>query len=113
MTEILQPIDRTANLILLDLYGALLTERTRDILDLYLSEDLSLTEIAENLAISRQGVHDAISRGLVALNDFEDRLALMAKRQQAQRLLDQAVDEVKTGFPENAINHLLILSELL
>jgi predicted DNA-binding protein YlxM (UPF0122 family) len=113
MTEIMQPLDRTANLILLDLYGALLTDRTREILDLYLSEDLSLTEIAENLSISRQGVHDAISRGLVALNDFESRLTLMMKRQQTQRLLDQAIEDVKTGFPENAVSRLKILSELL
>ena len=48
---------------LLDIYGALLTDRQRDVLDLYYNDDLSLSEISENLGITRQGVRDAIRRG--------------------------------------------------
>ena len=41
--------------ILLDFYGDILTERQRDMLDMYYNNDLSLSEIAQNFSISRQG----------------------------------------------------------
>ena len=49
--------------ILLDHYGPVLTQRQRDILTEYYDEDLSLSEIAENFGITRQGVRDAIKHG--------------------------------------------------
>ena len=48
--------------ILLDAYGALLTERQRELVDLYYNEDLSLAEISENTGITRQGVRDGIKK---------------------------------------------------
>ena len=47
---------------LFDFYGELLTERQKEFFDLYYNEDLSLSEIAENSGISRQGVRDVIVR---------------------------------------------------
>ena len=64
---------------LLDFYGELLTEKQREAMDLYYNEDLSLAEIAEPLAISRQGVRDSIKRGEKQLEDLENTLGL-AKR---------------------------------
>lgn len=64
---------------LLDFYGELLTEKQREAMDLYYNEDLSLAEIAEPLAISRQGVRDSIKRGEKQLMELEDTLGL-AKR---------------------------------
>ena len=46
---------------LFDFYGDILTERQRELFDLYYNEDLSLAEIAENCGISRQGVRDQIN----------------------------------------------------
>ena len=43
---------------LCDIYGSLLSEKQRNSLDLYCNEDLSLSEIAENTGITRQGVRD-------------------------------------------------------
>ena len=47
---------------LLDAYEQLLTEKQREILNLYYKEDLSFSEIAENLHISRAAVNDHIKR---------------------------------------------------
>ena len=49
--------------LLLDFYGELLTEKQRDMIELYYDEDLSLGEIAETAKITRQGVRDSIKRG--------------------------------------------------
>ena len=48
--------------ILLDFYGAMLTEKQREAVEYYYNDDLSLSEIADNQGISRQGVRDAINR---------------------------------------------------
>ena len=48
---------------LLDLYGPMLTDKQRDVIELYYNQDLSLAEIAEHEQITRQGVRDNIKRG--------------------------------------------------
>ena len=48
---------------LLDFYGDVLTEKQRDVMEQYYNDDLSLSEIADNFGITRQGVRDAIKRG--------------------------------------------------
>lgn len=65
--------------VLLDFYGEMLTAKQRDFIDLYYNEDLSLSEIAENEGITRQGVRDAIKRAEAQLEDMESKLQL-AKR---------------------------------
>ena len=73
---------RTKNLkisTLLDYYGELLTEKQKDLLELYYNEDLSLGEIAELKGITRQGVRDAIKRGEAFLFELEEKLKLVEK----------------------------------
>ena len=62
---------------LLDLYGTLLNEKQRNMLVCYYEEDLSLSEIAQNEGISRQGVSDAIRRAEQQLKSFEEKLHLL------------------------------------
>lgn len=64
---------------LLDFYGEVLPENQRDILDLYYNEDLSLSEIAENRGISRQGVRHNLKRGEDQLIFLEEKLGLAKK----------------------------------
>lgn len=64
---------------LIDLYGILLTENQLNILELYYMEDLSLKEIAEELNISRNAVHDSLKRSLIILEEYEDKLKLLEK----------------------------------
>lgn len=65
---------------LLDCYGALLTERQRECLDLYYNENLTLGEIAEHFHISRQAVHDAMRHGEEQLLALEAALHMEAAR---------------------------------
>ena len=62
--------------ILLDAYGLLLTERQRELVDLYYNEDLSLAEIAAEVGISRQGVRDSIKKAEEELFFLEENLHL-------------------------------------
>ncbi|MBR2826843.1 MAG: sigma-70 family RNA polymerase sigma factor [Erysipelotrichaceae bacterium] len=61
---------------LMPFYLSLLTERQQEILKLYFYEDLSLTEIAENLNISRNGVYDTLKKAEKSLKEYEDKLQL-------------------------------------
>ena len=61
---------------LLDFYGDVLDEHTRGIMNSYYEDDLSLSEIAEGLGISRQGVRHIIKKGEDQLLSLEDALGL-------------------------------------
>ena len=65
--------------LLFDYYGDLLTERQKMCFDLRHNQDLSLAEIAEELQVSRQGVHDMIKRCSKKLMDYENKLHLVEK----------------------------------
>ena len=75
---------------LLDINGKALTEKQRDVLDLYYNDDLSLSEIAENMGISRQGVRDPIKRGEDALLYYEDLIGLQEKFNKFDEFLIEA-----------------------
>ena len=65
--------------ILYDFYGELLTEHQRSIYEDAVYNDLSLSEIAEDNGISRQGVHDLIKRCDKILAGYEQKLHLVEK----------------------------------
>lgn len=65
--------------LLFDFYGETLTEKQRELFDLYYNEDLSLSEIAGHAGITRQGVRDSIKRAEHALGEMEDKLGLVAR----------------------------------
>lgn len=64
---------------LYDFYGELLNEHQRNVYEMSIVEDLSLSEIADSLSISRQGVHDIIKRCDHLLEEYESRLHLVDK----------------------------------
>ena len=71
--------NRMMQSMLLDFYGELLTERQRSCYDLHVNEDLSLSEIAEQCGISRQGVWDNIRRAEQALREIEEKTGLVRR----------------------------------
>ncbi len=65
--------------LLFDFYGELLSEKKREAASLYFNEDLSLSEIAQHMGITRQGVSDLIRRSESELYSFEDKLGLYSR----------------------------------
>lgn len=80
--------------LLYDFYGQVLTERQQQIFQMYYLEDLSLGEIAEQLDISRQAVHDLVRRSERTLLDLEAKLQFVARFQQEQAILRQVRSEL-------------------
>ncbi|MDR0897821.1 MAG: DNA-binding protein [Oscillospiraceae bacterium] len=74
------PIDKRVDAsLLLSFYGALLTDRQREMLALHYEDDLSLSEVATLAGVTRQGAHDAIRRGEAQLFALEEQLGLRAR----------------------------------
>lgn len=73
---------------LLDFYGPFLSEKQRNLLHHYYNEDLSLSEIAENEQITRQGVRDLIKRGELQLKRYEEECGWCANILALQSTLD-------------------------
>lgn len=65
--------------LLYDFYGELLTQHQKDIYEQFIVDDLSLSEIAKDAGISRQGVHDLIKRCNKILEDYEAKLHLVER----------------------------------
>ena len=68
--------------LLFDFYGAMLTQRQQEIFDLYYNDDLSLSEISEQMQISRQAVRDSVTRSKNLMIGFKQRLGLVRRFQE-------------------------------
>ena len=75
--------------LLLDFYGEVLTERKRTVLDFYYNDDLSLSEIADELGVSRQAVRELIGKASAELLFLEEKLGLAARFQETQNCAEQ------------------------
>ncbi len=108
-----QQPDHTVVCLWLDFYGPLLTERTRDVLDLYFDCDLSLAEIAENLQISRQAVHDKVRQGVKTLADYEAKLGLARRHQLIKQKLEQMKQNLDKKDTDRLYHQLRQLEDML
>lgn len=87
--------------LLYDFYGSLLTDRQREVMELYYGENLSLSEIAAEFSISRQGVYDALKNAERALHEYEQKLGLVEKFQQSREAIgaiDGMIEELINGM---------------
>ena len=75
--------------LLFDFYGELLKPSGRQAVDLYYNEDLSLSEIADQTGITRQGVRDSIKRCEQQLFDFEEKLGLFKRFRELENGLEK------------------------
>lgn len=79
--------------LLFDYYGDLLTERQKMCFDLRYNQDLSLTEIAEELQVSRQGVYDNLNRAEILMRNMEEKTGFV-RRDMAYRKMTSVVSQM-------------------
>ena len=88
-------MDAVEMLLLFDYYGDMLTERQRMCLDLRYNQDLSLAEIAEELGVSRQGVHDNITRAEAHLVKMEAKTGCVRRNLQSRQAMQAILSVAK------------------
>ena len=91
---------------LYDFYGELLTEHQKTIYEDAVFNDLSLSEIADEQGISRQGVHDIIKRCDKALLEYESKLHLVDKFSKVKdkiREINELTDDSRSKELSNEI----------
>ena len=99
---------------LLDFYGPLLTPHRLEMMRLYCEEDLSLAEIAQEAGVSRQGVHDMLTRAAQRLFDMEEKLGMAARFQRMTSGLEQCrslMREQRYDEAEGVIDTLIRLDQ--
>ena len=90
---VVEMLDKTIEVSMLyDYYGKLLTDKQKEVIELYFYQDLSLGEIADNLDISRQGVYDHLHRAEDTLKKYEDKLQLVARNKKNIIIVNELID---------------------
>lgn len=102
---------------LYDFYGELLNDHQKSIYEEYVLDNLSLSEIAEERGISRQGVHDLIKRADKTLNEYENKLQLIRKfmniKDKVNRINEISVEMTEGVDKERATKIISITNEIL
>ena len=81
---------------LFDIYGGLLTDKKKRVMEMYHEDDMSLSEIAEELEVSRAAVHDSLRTAERLLCSYEDKLGILAD----YLLKEKLADELRTHISE-------------
>ena len=88
---------------LYDIYGKLLNEKQRDVINCYYNEDLSLQEIADNNNKSKQAISDMMTRSVDKLFEFEDELSLLKKQEELKDALTSIRELMESSNYDEAI----------
>ena len=95
-------IDETTRINLLyNFYHSLLTKKQSRYMDLYYVEDFSLSEISEQLDVSRQAVLDNLHRSVNLLESFEKELGLVEKTQEIDDISKNLSQLVQTKYADD------------
>ena len=96
--------------LLYDFYGSLLTEKQRSVFEEVILNDYSLSEVADDLGITRQGAHDMIRRTKKTLIGYEEKLALVEKflriKSQIEEIRAVSEDERVLGLTDKILEEL-------
>ena len=88
--------ERVQIAILTKYYGKLLTDRQQDILSMYVDNNLSLSEVSEELGISRQAVKDALDNAMQTLKQTEEKLGLIARDNNIKQVIENSEIDTAT-----------------
>ena len=97
--------------LLYDFYGELLTEHQKRIYEDVVFNDMSLSEIAEEQGISRQGVHDLVRRCQKALEGYEEKLHLVERFLAVKEKVGE-IDSILTDWEERKQDPKEIIKEI-
>lgn len=98
-------MDALELILLYDYYGGLLTERMRECFEMRYAQDLSLGEIGQILGISRQGVHDNLSRAEALLKNMEEKTGCVRRDVSCRRAVEaiQSAAQTLSNHPDGAV----------
>ncbi len=99
--------------LMLDFYGNLLTRRQYQVMDTYYNNDYSLSEISQNLNISRQGVYDIIKKGRALLDRFEKKLGLVDRHLKLKEKILRIIEELDSMSVSDMRKQILELLKLV
>lgn len=92
---------------LLEIYGKMLTEKQADAVDLYYNQNLSLSEIAEELNITRQGVRKNLVYAEDKLFDFEEKLCFLKQKLEQNEVINEVISKIKDDVLKDKLSKLL------
>lgn len=95
--------------LLYDFYGELLTEHQKRIYEEVVLEDYSISEVAKDEGISRQGVSDMIGRIDRALNEYEEKLGLVKQFKDTKdtiKKISSLIEKYKKNHNESDIDRI-------
>ena len=86
--DVLEKVNLT---ILFDIYSELLTEKQRKVYEMYINEDVGLTEIGEAMGFTRQAAKDTIKSVTMQLYSYEEKLKLKQQFEENNKLIDEVL----------------------
>ena len=92
---------------LLELSGKLLTEKQADTVDLYYNQNLSLSEIAEELNITRQGVRKNLVYAEDKLFDIEEKLFFLKQKLDQNLVINDVIEKINDDVLKDKLSKLL------
>ena len=98
-------------ILLMDCYRELLTDKQKQYLTLYYEEDLSLSEIAEDLGVSKNAVFDNIKRSVMSLEKYESKLHILENHRKRLDLINK-IEEEKNKKHEDIDEYLEMLKNI-
>ncbi len=102
--------------LLFDFYGQLLKEQQQEAVTLYYNDDLSLSEIAQQMGITRQGVRDCIKRAEARLYGFEEKLGLYKRFGEVEaglRRIEELAESLRDGCDRDKADRIIAEAKLL
>lgn len=96
--------DKAELSLLLDYYGAFLTERQRELMRMSADLDMSLSEIADEFGISRQAVRDSLARAGAELIDHESKLGMAERDKRLRNIASELEEALDSGDAEQIRN---------
>lgn len=80
---------------LLEIYGKMLTDRQADTVDLYYNQNLSLSEIADEVNITRQAVRKSLIEAEKNLFEYEEKLKFLERNIQRKEKIDEILKMIE------------------